>query len=231
MPKNYSQKDFEKDLNELEDLIKQNNDGPRNDYYGNYNNNGNNNGNYYGGHYDEDNDEDNDNNNNYQGGANSEEKEKKRHFRVVELRGKMIHIGSVHVKMHNSPLSAAKKLLTSIAEHDGLSGHNKAKLPTTVFCIQEITRGSKNKIYGPYTGKFHKYTPEEVKKASAAGQHFHMKAVVSLYKGEHHMKHHKGEHHDGKHHDGKHHDGKHHKGKHHDGKHHDGKHHKGGANM
>ena len=44
------------------------------------------------------------------------------------------------------------------------------------------TRGSKNKVYGPYEGYFHKYNAEELKKAktSKGKQGFTMKPVVHL---------------------------------------------------
>lgn len=111
------------------------------------------------------------------GGAESE-----RHFRVVELAGKKVAIGGVSITNKGSPSDAARKLLTSIAHEKGLKKMKKLDLGKVKFKIQEFTRGSKNKIYGPYEGYFHKYTPAELKKAKTAGgkQGFTMKPVVKL---------------------------------------------------
>jgi hypothetical protein len=59
------------------------------------------------------------------------------------------------------------------------------------FVIQETTRGSAHKMYGPYHGKYVKYTAEEMKKAKASKGKvtFTMKPVVKLHK---HKMHHKG---------------------------------------
>ena len=61
---------------------------------------------------------------------------------------------------------------------------NKLKLGSVTYHIQETTRGSKThgKIYGPYVGKYQKYTAEEMKKAERSGQKFSMKPVVSKAK-------------------------------------------------
>ena len=79
------------------------------------------------------------------GGAESE-----RHFRVVELDGKKVNIGGVSITTKGSPSDAAKKLLTSIAHEKGLKKMKKLNLGKVKFSIQEFTRGSKSKIYGPY---------------------------------------------------------------------------------
>ena len=107
-----------------------------------------------------------------------------RHFRVVELEGKKVNIGGVSITDKGSPSDAAKKLLTSIAHEKGLKKIKKLDLGKVNFSIQEYTRGSKGKIYGPYTGHFHKYTAEELKKAKTADgkQGFTMKPVVKLNK-------------------------------------------------
>lgn len=153
--KTYSQKSFEKDLKELEKLIEKG---------GNKNQNN---------HNDE-------NQNDQQDGGEDDDY---RHFKLVQVNGKSVDYGKANIKMKRSPLSAARKLLGSIALKQGLSGNDKLKLRTTIFSIQETTRGSKKhgKIT-TYIGKYRKYTPEEMKKAHAAGQSFHMKPEVHLYK-------------------------------------------------
>ena len=110
-----------------------------------------------------------------------------RHFRVCELNGKKVHLGGVSLKHGQSPLNAAMKLLSSIAHEKGLEKMNKLKLGTIHFSIQEYTRGSKGKVYGPYRGHFHEYTAEEkktafIKKPDGKQQAFKMKAVVKLMK-------------------------------------------------
>ena len=106
-----------------------------------------------------------------------------RHFRVVELNGKKVEIGGVSITSKSNPSSAAKKLLSSIAHEKGLMKMRKLDLGKVHFKIQEYTRGSKNKIYGPYVGHFHKYTPAEIKKATIdkGKQSFKMKPVVKLH--------------------------------------------------
>lgn len=170
--KTYSQKSFEKDLKELEKLIEkggmknkktnQNNENQNNENQNNENQN-------------------NENQNNEQDGGDDDDKY--RHFKLVEVNGKSVDYGKANIKEKRSPLSAARKLLGSIALKQGLSGNDKLKLRTTTFSIQETTRGSKKhgKIT-TYIGKYRKYTPEEMKKAHAAGQSFHMKPEVHLYK-------------------------------------------------
>ena len=106
--------------------------------------------------------------------------EKKRNFKVVEVNGKKVDYGHASIKEKRSPLSAARKLLSSIALQQGLTGNNKLKLQKTIFSIQETTRGKKNGKITTYIGKYRKYTPEEMKKATAAGQSFHMKPEVAL---------------------------------------------------
>ena len=105
-----------------------------------------------------------------------------RHFKVEDLNGKPVkYDGIANIKEHQTPLNAAKKLLKSICLEHKLKGDNKLKMNAT-FTIRETTRGSNHKIYGPYTARYHKYTPEEMKKAKAAGQKFRMKPIVKLQK-------------------------------------------------
>jgi hypothetical protein len=110
--------------------------------------------------------------------------DKKRNFKLVEVNGKKVDYGHTSIKEKRSPLSAARKLLGSVALKQGLTGNDKLKLQKTIFSIQETTRGSKKQgKISTYIGKYKKYTPEEMKKAHAAGQSFHMKPDVALYKG------------------------------------------------
>ena len=88
-----------------------------------------------------------------------------RHFRVVDINGKKKHFGGISLKNGQTPINAAMKLLTSIAHEKGLEKMNKLKLGTVHFSIQEYTRGSKGKVYGPYKGYFHEYTAAETIKA------------------------------------------------------------------
>ena len=106
----------------------------------------------------------------------------KRHFRVVELSGKKVSFGEGKITEKGSPGDAARKLLSSIALEKGLKKMKKLDLGKVKFKIQEYTRGSKNKVYGPYEGYFHKYNEEELKKAktSKGKQGFTMKPVVHL---------------------------------------------------
>jgi hypothetical protein len=140
MVKSYTQKEFEKDLEELETLI-----------------------------------------NNQNGGVSSNYEGKIRHFKVVMLNNEEVDFGRVDIKDHQNPSKAAKKLLGSIATHKNLTKLNKLKL-NVVFMIKETTRDSKQKIYGPYKGKYVKLTPEEMKKATRAGITFTMRPSVKLHK-------------------------------------------------
>ena len=105
-----------------------------------------------------------------------------RHFRVVELDGKKVALGGVTITHKASPGDAARKLLKSIAHEKGLKGNKKVTMGKVKYSIQEYTRGSKNKVYGTYIGYYHKYTGEELKKASTADGKikFTMKAIVKL---------------------------------------------------
>jgi len=109
------------------------------------------------------------------------EKPSERHFRVISIDGKEVSFGTITSR---SPLNAAKKCLRSIAAYKGLTGSAKLNMKDVVFEIREITNRS-YKDFGPYIGKYKKYTPEELKKAVTAGgkvKHT-MKSVVKLYKG------------------------------------------------
>ena len=112
-----------------------------------------------------------------------------RHFRVVELDGKEVKIGMVKIKETQTPLNAARKLLMSIADEKGLKKSERPNLKAK-FVIQETTRGSVHKMYGPYSGKYVKYTAEEMKKAKTSGGKvsFTMKPVVKLHKQKMHNK-------------------------------------------
>jgi hypothetical protein len=115
------------------------------------------------------------------GGAMNDQK---RHFKLVQLNGKEVNFGTAEIKMGKSPNTAARKILKSIAHEKGLMGNNKLKLGSVTFIIQETTRGYKThgKQYGPYVGKYQKYTAAEMKKAKASGREYHMKPVVTLKK-------------------------------------------------
>lgn len=106
-----------------------------------------------------------------------------RHFRVVELDGKEVKIGMVKIKVGQTPLNAARKLLMSIADEKGLKKLSKLNLKAK-YVIQETTRGSAHKMFGPYSGKYVKYTAEELKKAKTSDGKvsFTMKPVVKLAK-------------------------------------------------
>jgi hypothetical protein len=108
-----------------------------------------------------------------------------RHFKVVEVNGKKVDFGAIKITEKRTPLSAARKAFSAIMEHMNVKKGNRASFKAT-FSIYETTRGSKNKVYGPYHGRYHKYTEEEKKKAKAGKQTFEGKPVVRLIK--HHNK-------------------------------------------
>jgi hypothetical protein len=138
MVKSYTQEQFEQDLEELETLIQ----------------------------------------NNQNGGVSTGIV---RHFKVILLDGQEVDIGRVDIKSHQTPLKAAKKLLGSIATYHNLTKLNKLDLDV-IFMIKETTRDSKQKIYGPYKGKYIKLTPEQMQKATRAGITFTMRPSVKLHK-------------------------------------------------
>ena len=172
----YTQKQFEHDLNQLENLISKNQQGGSHNNNNDNDNNNNNNNN--------DDDEDSEDEDEEQNGGAKDYKGTFRHFKVYELNGKKVTFdNTVSIKEHHTPLNAAKKLLRSICLHQNLKGMKKLDVHA-VYTIRETTRGAKthDKIYGPYKGKYVKYTPEEVKKATASGVSFKMKPVVKLDK-------------------------------------------------
>ena len=104
-----------------------------------------------------------------------------RHFKLDTVNGQPVKFEALaNIKDHQTPLSAAKKLLRSYCRAKGLKESNRLKL-NVKFTIRETTRGH-SKVFGPYSGKYHKYTAEEMKKAKASGVVFHMKPVVKLSK-------------------------------------------------
>jgi hypothetical protein len=174
--KQYTQKQFEQDLSELELLIKENSlkggDSGKNDS-------------------DNDSDSDSDSKNDSDGENSMHDGGKKeytglyRHFKMVEADGKQVKSDArADIKEHQTPLNAAKKLLTSMVKKEKLSDNAKTKLKV-IFYIQETNRDSKSKIYGPYIGTYYKYTASEAAKAKAAkgAVSFKFKPIVKLYKG------------------------------------------------
>ena len=122
------------------------------------------------------------------GGKKKSEVAKKdlRRFKVVMLDQKEVDIGEAEInKTTQTPVDAAKKLLRSIALHKGMKGSAKLRLDA-VFVIQETTRDSKThgKRYGPYSGKYRKYTPAEqaAAKTDDGKVKFTMTSVVKKYK-------------------------------------------------
>ena len=77
------------------------------------------------------------------GGAKSEV----RTFKICEINGKnVIHTG--RYKSKTTPQNAAKKALKRICNDMNI----KNKKCEVMFSIQEVTRGSNKKIFGPYEG-------------------------------------------------------------------------------
>ena len=128
----------------------------------------------------------------HKGGKNASKssKEEERHFRIYEIKkgnGSKVEKyngeGLAVLKRGNSgqvtgsPLSMARKLLLSYAKSTG-TPKNKIDI---VFTIREITRDSKGKKYGPYSGKFYIYSKkekEEIQKASKIGIARSAKAII-----------------------------------------------------
>ena len=135
----------------------------------------------YGGDEDEDEDEE----HNIWEGGKKEYTGLYRHFKMVEADGKQVKSDArADIKENQTPLNAAKKLLTSMVKKEKLSDNAKTKLKV-IFYIQETNRDSKSKIYGPYIGTYYKYTASEAAKAKAAkgSVSFKFKPIVKLYKG------------------------------------------------
>jgi hypothetical protein len=106
-----------------------------------------------------------------------------RHFKIVEIDGKPIKLNSIaNIKENQTPISAAKKLLRSYCRFKKMDPNDRLKL-NIVFSIKETNRDSNNKIYGPYSGKYRKYTQKEMESSIASGVKFQMKPEVKLYKG------------------------------------------------
>lgn len=106
-----------------------------------------------------------------------------RHFKIVEVNGKSYENNAIaDIKEHQSPLNAASKLLGSYCRTEGIMKMDRTKMKPITFSIRETTKDSKKKIFGPYHGHYIKYTPVQMKEASAAGITFTMKPVVKLYK-------------------------------------------------
>jgi hypothetical protein len=185
----YTQEEFEADIAELESLINNGNleggantvpmEETGNDYSG-----------QMGGYEDDENNEEDENyeNNNEedyddtkQYGGKSEYKGSYRHFKLDSVNGKPVTFESkANITENQTPLNAAKKLLRSYCRSKGLKESDRLKLNIT-FTIRETTRGH-SKIFGPYTGKYQKYTAEELKKSKASGITFKMKPIVKLAK-------------------------------------------------
>lgn len=130
------------------------------------------------------------NNSNHTGGENNNNE---RHFKVIELDGQVVDFGYLTLQKKTKsgkpgpgPLSAAKKALRSISEHLGMMKDKKLKINVT-FKIQEITRGSSKKIYGPYKGHYRKFTNKEKKEKKLKSKSgkiitFNMEPIVKLNK-------------------------------------------------
>jgi len=104
-----------------------------------------------------------------------------RNFKIIEVNGEEIKLkGRVSIKENSTPLNAAKKLLTSYAKYNKLNNNEKTKLKIT-FKIKETTYNSNKKTYGPYIGKYYKYTEEEATKAMFAGIKPRFKPIVKRY--------------------------------------------------
>ena len=137
-------------------------------------------------------------NSHYGGGEEDDMDETKRYFKIVELNGQPVDFGRLGVRkitkaMHGNPggkpgpgpLGAARKALTSITEHLGMT--DKPFKVNVEFMIKETTRGSKGKVFGPYKGYFREYTAAEkkaafVKTPSGKKQGFTKEAIVKLIK-------------------------------------------------
>ena len=121
------------------------------------------------------------------GGAKKEYTGTYRHFTLHEVNGKEVEIGTADIKDHQTPLSAAKKLLSSYCRHEGIKSNERNKVNIT-FTIRETTRGH-SKVYGPYKGKFVKYDkPLMIKLKSGKVIKRLVKPMVKLAKGSNNKK-------------------------------------------
>ncbi len=106
-----------------------------------------------------------------------------RRFKMIEANKNEVNIGYVKINSDKgSPYQAAKKLFSSYCHNKDLTGNDKLKVKTT-FTIQETTKDSNHKIYGPYVGSWKSLNKEEKKSASRAGIQFNMRSKVKLLKG------------------------------------------------
>jgi len=106
-----------------------------------------------------------------------------RFFTVHKLNNKDIEFGRVKISRESGkPLDAAKKLLRSICEYEGLTKMNKLKCKVN-FYIRETTRDSKKRIYGPYKGSFKKYDKPVIIKLDN-GLEIKHKMYAKVIKGE-----------------------------------------------
>ena len=121
------------------------------------------------------------------GGAKREYTGTYRHFTLHEVDGKSVTIGTADIKDHQTPLNAAKKLLSSYCRHEGIKSNERNKVNIT-FTIRETTRGH-SKVYGPYKGKFVKYDkPLMIKLKSGKVIKRTVKPMVSLKKNKNNSK-------------------------------------------
>lgn len=118
------------------------------------------------------------------GGNKDEEKLKNyRHFKLIEADKKEMNLGYVKVNVETgTPVSAAKKLFRSYSHSLDLSGADKLKVKAT-FTIQETTKDSSKKIYGPYVGSWKALSEKDKKEAVRSGVNFSMRSVVRLKGG------------------------------------------------
>ena len=116
------------------------------------------------------------------GGAKKEYTGTYRHFTLHEVNSKEVEIGTADIKDYQTPLNAAKKLLSSYCRHKGIKSNERNKVNIT-FTIRETTRGH-SKVYGPYKGKFVKYDkPLMIKLKSGKVIKRVVKPIVKLSKG------------------------------------------------
>ncbi len=111
-----------------------------------------------------------------------------RHFKLIEADKKEMNLG--YVKVHpetGTPVSAAKKLFRSYTHSLNLTGNDKLNVKAT-FTIQETTKDSSKKIYGPYVGSWKALTEKDKKGAKRSGVNFSMRSVVRLKGGSKKMK-------------------------------------------
>lgn len=119
------------------------------------------------------------------GGMKKEENQKGgyRHFKLIEANKKEMNLGYVKVNPETgTPVSAAKKLFRSYSHSLNLAGNDKLKVKAT-FTIQETTKDSSKKIYGPYVGSWKALSEKDKKEAIRSGVNFSMRSMVRLKGG------------------------------------------------